>query len=313
MNTICTTNRTTNRRTNRRTLLAAVAAAPLLLAPLAASTGASAQLIPKPWPPESGRAPVVTVEPSWRFQIGGQVDQTSATRRRSYDLSVFHQQVPVELVWSARSRVGIAGYDLYRHNPNGGSGLFQLLSGTTQTRYQMNHTDAAHVFGPITRRLHPTFKLVATDKAGRTTTVDPIRRSPVFSEQENGTTWYGESVFPSDPKVIHNSWLTRTGSDYDAGAVLVARYHGATLRIPVTTHAGQWIALEMTTGPRLGTVEVRVDGHKVGLVNTYAATRTPRVLVAQYKMTKGEHTITLIDQGTGYRPSVELDGIFASD
>ena len=305
---------TTSDRATRRSLLAAVATAPLLLAPLVVASSASAALIPKPWPPEGDRAPVVTVEPAWRFQIGAQVDQTAATRTDNYDLRVYHQRVPVELVWSARSRVGIAGYDLYRHDPKGGDTLYQLLAGTTQTRYATSHTDASHVFGPITRELYPTFKLVATDNAGRSTTVDPIRRSPEFSEQENGTTWYGESVFPTDPVVVRHSWQVRTGGDYDAGAVLVARSHGATLRIPVTAgHDGQWFALEMTTGPRLGRVEVRVDGHTVGLVDTHAATRTPRVLVAQYKVSQGAHTITLVDEGTGYRPSVELDGIFASD
>lgn len=303
-------NTTTARRT-RRALVAAAVSAPLVLAPAASAIASSARR-PDPRPPE--RAPTVQFEPSWRFRVGGQVDRTAAAQTWYGDSAVFHRQVPVELVWRAEHgrRTTATTYDLFHITFE----TKQVLDDSTATTYRMLHTDQAHPIAPhpgrLTDVLNPRFTLVATGAAGGTTTV-LTQRHPLFSEQENGTTYLtGRSVFPAAP-TAGPGWSTRSGDTYDAGAVLTTQRRGATLRIPVRTHDGQWVALEMSTGPRLGVVEVRVDGHRVGVVDTYRATATPRVLVAQYRLTAGDHTLSLVNLGVHHRATVELDGVLASD
>jgi len=51
----------------------------------------------------------------------------------------------------------------------------------------------------------------------------------------------------------------------------------------------------------------------VGVVDTWSRTTRPRVLVAQYTVAAGKHTVTLVNLGTVHRPTVELDGIFIAD
>jgi len=303
----------TRSATSRRALLAAAMSAPVVIAPLVVTTPASAHEAARPRP----RPPVVTVEPTWRFQVGTQVDQTAPKQQYFGDLRVFHQKVPVRLVWHgyAQGHARIAGYDLFRHNPIHPGVLNPVLLGTRATRYDYLHLDVAYPeVGPIGPRLHPRFRLVARDTAGLKTVVDPIQRNPVFSEQEDGTTYQnGRSAFPRAPRA-DRAWHQRPGRSYDAGKVLTTDRRGATVRIPVSAHrGGQWFALEMTTGPRLGAVEVRVDGHRVGTVDTYSRTTRPRVLVAEYLVGAGRHTVTLTNLGTHHRSTVELDGVFASD
>jgi hypothetical protein len=285
--------------------------APLVLAPVASATASTAR---RPDPRPVDRLPTVQFEPSWRFQVGGQVDRTAAGQTWYGDSAVFHRQVPVELVWHAASvhRTPALTYDLFHITFE----TKQVLDDSTATSYRMLHTDQARPIAPhpgrLTDVLNPRFSLVATARSGGSTTVG-TQRHPVFSEQENGTTYLtGRSVFPAAP-TAGRAWTSRSGDAYDAGAVLTTRQRGATVRIPVTTHADQWVALEMTTGPQLGAVEVRVDGHRVGVVDTYRATTTPRVLVAQYRLDAGNHTVTLVNLGVHHRATVELDGVFASD
>jgi hypothetical protein len=299
---------------SRHALVAAALSAPVLLAPVAVAAPAWAhQPSARPRP----SAPVVTVEPTWRFDIGAQVDRTAAKEQYHGDIRVFHQRVPVELAWRGYARQGarIAGYDLFQHHPST-TQLFPLLKNSRATRYAFVHTDVAYppLGGAIGPRLHPRFRLVAKDTAGRTTVVDPIQRHPVFSEQENGTTYQnGRSVFPRAPRP-DRGWYRQAGPQYDAGSVLVSRNRGATVSIPVKAHrGGQWIALEMTTGPGLGVAEVRVDGHRVGTVDTRSRTTRQRVLVAEYLIGAGNHTVTVTNLGTHRRSTIELDGVFASD
>lgn len=295
------------RRTRR--LLSATAVVPAALAaPFAVPLTASAAPAP-PAPPE------LTVAQSWMFRVGCQVDKAAAIRQNSYDLSVFHQQVPVAVVWQGRSRVGIDHYDLYRYNYQG-SPIVPVLTGTHRTSYPTVHTDVHGAFGPITRSLRPTFNVAATDRLGQVTRVDGNRRSPVEYEQENGTTYAdgtgGSRVFPAKP-VAGPGWRTLRGGDYDGGTVLATSRRGAQIRIPINTYHTMQVALEMTTGPRLGSVEVRIDGRRAGTIDTSARTTRARVLVAQYQLEAGAHTVTLVNRGVGSHAMVQLDGVFVSD
>lgn len=303
---------TTSRRT-RHAILAVAVSAPVLLAPAAfAGPAAARRPSPGPRPPSP---PSVQFEPSWRFGIGGQVDRTTAGQTWYGDSRVFHKEVPVNLVWHAgqRHRAPIAGYDLFLTRVQ----TEQVLDNTTATSYRMLHTDLLHPIAPHPGRLvdflNPRFRLVATDPAGRTTTVE-TQRHPLYFEQENGTTYLkGRTVFPSAPRT-GRGWRTVNGTEYDGGSALATSLRGAFVRIPVTAHeGGQWVALEMSTGPRLGVVEVRVDGHRVGTVDTYHAHRRERVLVAEYRLDAGDHLVTLVNLGVRNRQTVRLDGVFASD
>jgi len=221
----------------------------------------------------------------------------------------------VDLTWRGSSCVGIDHYDVYRYSPVGGA-LRPVLTDTRQTRYSTVHTDIQHAIGPITRELYPTYQVVATDRLGRTTVVDPVRRSPVSYEQENGTTYANGGgsgpVFTATP-VAGRGWQTRHGDDYDGGSVLASTRRGAQVRIPVRTSHPMRLALEMTTGPRMGAVEVLIDGHRAGVVDTGARTARPRVLVAQYRLEAGSHTVTLVNLASHHREAVQLDGVFVSD
>ena len=239
------------------TVIATVVIAPAAVRSRGAASPASARNDRRP---PLSRPPVVVVDPTWRFQIGAQVDLTAPSQQRYGDLRVFHLKVPVRLQWSGRAQghARIAGYDLYRHNPVHSGELNKVLSGTRATSYNFEHLDMAHPeAGPIWPRLNPKFKLVATDTARKTTVVDPVVRHQVFSEQEDGKTYHnGRSVFPSLPWGRH-AFQRRTGPQYDAGAVLASDRRGSALRFPVRAHrGGQWFALVMTTGPRLGKAEI---------------------------------------------------------
>jgi hypothetical protein len=299
-------------RKSRRAVLAAAFCSPVVLAPLAVAAPASAQ---EPAGRPSPRPPVVTAAPTWRFDIGSQVDRTSSSQKYYSDLRVFHQKVPVKLTWRGHAQgwARISGYDLFQYHVYTGR-LVSLLRNTRSTEYTYYHKDIAYPPRIKVMGLHPTFRLVAKDTAGRTTVLDPIRRGPVFSEQENGTTYQnGRSVFPQAPQA-DRGWKRTSGSSYDAGSALVSSVKGSSVRIPVRAHSGgQWFALEMTTGPRLGSVEVRVDGRRVGHIDTSSRRTRHRVLVAEYFVKAGRHTVTLTNLGLAHRRTVELDGVFASD
>ena len=69
----------------------------------------------------------------------------------------------------------------------------------------------------------------------------------------------------------------------------------------------------MTTGPRLGKAEIRVDDHVVGTVDTFSGRTRARVLVGEYLVRSGNHTVTVTNLATRARPTIEIDGMFASD
>lgn len=298
----------TARRT-RRLLSATAVAAPLLAVPFAAPVAATTSPSgPRPAPPE------LTVAPSWLFQVEGQVDQAAATRHNLRDLSVFHRQVPVTLAWQARSRVGIDHYDVFRDD-GPGTPSYLVLRGRA-TSYRTSHTDISLASGHLGITLYPRFTVTAIDRLGQSTTVSAVRRGPVQYEQENGTTYTDRAgssrVFTGKP-VAGPGWRTVHGDDYDGGTVLATSRRGAQLRIPIRTYHAMQVALEMTTGPRLGRVEVRIDGHRVGVVDTWARATRARVLVAQYRLEAGAHTVTLVNLGARSNATVQLDGVFVSD
>jgi hypothetical protein len=252
--------------------------------------------------------------PSWVFQVGGQVDRAASARRNPRDLTVFHRQVPVAVTWYGRSRVGIDHYDVFRDDgPDTPS--YAVMLRTHRTSYPTVHTDVHTDTGHLDVALNPGFRVIATDRLGRSTAVDG-RRGPLQYEQENGTTFTdrpGERrVFTRAP-LAGRGWYTLRGRDYDGGAVLATTRGGAQVRIPLRVSHVTQVALEMTTGPRLGTVQVRIDGRNAGLVRTWAPSTRARVLVAQYRLEAGPHTITLVNQGLRSHAMVQLDGIFVAD
>jgi hypothetical protein len=292
-----------------RFLTATAVAAPLLAAPLAVPLSATA-VPPRPQP----APPQVTMAPTWMFQVGGQVDKAAATRQNLRDLAVFHRQVPVAVAWHGRGRAGIDHYDLFRDDgPN--TPYYAVMLRTLRTSYPMLHTDIHANFGHLNVVRDPGFKLFATDRFGRTTTVDS-RRGPLHYEQENGSTFTDPrgttQVFTAAPVAGHG-WRTLHGTDFDGGTVLATTRHGAQVRIPIRTYHIMQAALEMTTGPRLGTVEVRIDGRHAGVVDTRSDVTKARVLVAQYRLTAGQHTITLVNLGLRSHAMVQFDGVFLSD
>lgn len=296
------------RKTARGLTRAALIASPLVLVPLAVPATADAA-VPARRPPCG--PPVLEVAQSWLFRVGAQADKAAAARSGPFDVSANHRQVPVELAWQGRSCVGIDHYDLYRYSPVGWT-LQPVLTHTRQTRLATLHTDIHYAIGPITRELYATYKLVATDRLGRSTVVDQVRRSPVSYEQENGTTYANGGVFTAKP-VAGPGWRTQRGADFDGGTVLATSRRGAQVRIPVTTSHPMQLALEMTTGPRTGAVTVLIDGRRAGVVDTRATTARSRVLVAQYRLAAGRHTVTLVNLAPRHREVVQLDGVFVSD
>lgn len=305
----------------RRALVAAAVAVPVLLASVAAAAPASGRLPPSetPEPTPDLVQPVVHVELPWHFTVGAQVDRTAATERvPGQDISVFHQAVPVELTWSAWAQGEgryITGYNFYRYDPQSGL-LDPVLTNTLRTSYQGLGIDYTRPLpGPSALRLHLQYRLVAYSSNGQATVIDRIPLDPCYSEQENGTTYQdGRTVFPSAPTVV-NGWHRRSGPAYDAGSVLTSNRPGATVKIPIKSWGrGQYFALEMTTGPRHGKVEVRLGDSSTPLatIDTYSPTVRHRVLVAQFRFRGGNYDLTLVNVGTPHRPTVEFDGIFAS-
>jgi hypothetical protein len=296
-------------RRNHRVKSATAVTAPLLAVPLAVPV--SAVVVPaghRPAPPQ------VTMAQSWMFQVGGQVDKAAATRQNLRDLTVFHRQVPVAVTWQGRSRVGIDHYDLFRDD--GPDTPSYIVTGPThQTSYPTVHTDIHANVGHLGITLNPGFRVIATDRLGQTTSVHSSR-GPVQYEQENGTTYAdlpgATRVFIAKP-VAGPGWRTVCGAEYDGGTVLATTRHGAQIRIPVRTYHAMQVALEMTTGPRMGTVEVRIDGRHAGVVDTSSRTTRARVLVAQYRLAAGQHTITLVNLGVRSHAAVQFDGVFVSD
>ncbi len=76
-----------------------------------------------------------------------------------------------------------------------------------------------------------------------------------------------------------------------------------------TYRDGEHVALVMPKGPQRGKAAILVDGVRVATVDTYAATRTDRVVVWERALTAGAHKVSVVNLATSGRPRVDLDAI----
>jgi hypothetical protein len=80
------------------------------------------------------------------------------------------------------------------------------------------------------------------------------------------------------------------------------------------TFTGSSIAWISRLSPLRGVANVYIDGNLTAVVDTYSPASEPRaVAFSQSWAESGEHTITLVVQGTDGRPRVDVDGFVVID
>jgi hypothetical protein len=70
---------------------------------------------------------------------------------------------------------------------------------------------------------------------------------------------------------------------------------------------GQHVAVVMAEGPGRGSADVSVDGTVVGTVDTRAAVNDNRLVVFDWKMTAGVHSVTVANSATPGHPRIDID------
>jgi hypothetical protein len=102
------------------------------------------------------------------------------------------------------------------------------------------------------------------------------------------------------------AWSTARSASSLIGTTHTTVQKGASVSRPVQ---GGLTGLVMITGPARGAVAVLLDGRRIAVVDTYAATRQYRTVVWQRLLPAGSHTLTLVNLATPGRPRVDLDAI----
>ena len=258
--------------------------------------------------------PRLDVARTWHFTLGAQVPQ-AVVPYSTPDTYLMHAGVPVQLDWRARSSVGIDHVDVSVHLPGGTDPVTVLpvLTGTTASSWLTTRPDTWAFPGGGNAKGPKTYRVTAVDTRGASTTVDGIVLDRVHSEQQDGATYSGvEDGFPAHPTAT-STWQQVTGADLDEGSALQTTTRGARIDVPVSTRAQQVFAVEASTGPGHGRFDVLVDGVKVGSANTAGTTDRQRILVFQYALTAGTHTVSVVSAGRPSGSTVTVDGFFLSD
>ncbi len=147
------------------------------------------------------------------------------------------------------------------------------------------------------------FDVVATDCAGNTTTKFAGAR-PVVTQEDGWTYGYsGVSLTYS------SGWKTSKCGCWSADRTRKTTRAGAAVNITRTWQEGQSVALVMETAPNRGAFKVKVDGKRVAIVDTYAATKTHRVIVWAARMREGVHKIRVVNLATPGRERIDLDAV----
>lgn len=87
---------------------------------------------------------------------------------------------------------------------------------------------------------------------------------------------------------------------------------GAAAAITRTFARGEHVALVMAEGPGRGKAAIFIDGTHVETVDTFAAANTNRIIEWDMAMSKGTHTIRVVNQGTAGRTRIDLDAILTT-
>jgi hypothetical protein len=145
-------------------------------------------------------------------------------------------------------------------------------------------------------------------------------------EGSNTTAWYyvrahdcagnvAEATFSSEPSFLDvgdtpvKGWRRVSCGCAAGGSMLRTSTRGASLSQTMTvgSHGGH-VALIMAKGPRRGIADIRLDGRLVKSVDTRAKTNTNQWLVWQSWLSKGQHTVTVVNRATSHRPRIDVDG-----
>jgi subtilisin len=121
----------------------------------------------------------------------------------------------------------------------------------------------------------------------------PIR---VAVSQDTSATWHHSG-----------SWHRSHASKWSAGTTSYSRQAGAAIWRSFT---GRGVAVVLPRGPRLGRVQVWIDGALVRTINLHRAASHPRrILYARAWSASGAHQIKLVVLGTAGHPRVDLDAL----
>ncbi len=193
-------------------------------------------------------------------------------------------RVPLSVTWSSDDEVDVSSYTL-QQSINGGSWQTLTLASPTDTSATLMNLPGQTY----------SYRVLATDTNGDQSNwaLGGTVALDVVAENDGALSYSGDWV-AGHPRSAFGHHLRFT---QEAGASVSYAFTGSSIA---------WVAPE---GPNRGQAQVYLDDSLAATVDTYNLARQPRSAVFSQAWNEvGEHTITIVVEGTDSRPRVDLDG-----
>jgi hypothetical protein len=235
--------------------------------------------------------PNLSVTPRPAFVVGSTVHPSSFAIP---DEGLYYFIADLLLIWSATDPSGICGYDVEEL----GDGDQQVLvfdSLQTSAVVQGDDYDASYGGGSLVTQ---GWEVRARDCAGNTAVVEVPQRLRV--RQEDAFTYR---------RAYTGGWATSMCQCWMATQTRYTRAKGASAAVTLTAEPGQHVGVVMPKGPDRGKAAVYVDGRRRATVDTFSRTRAHRQIVWEARLTRGSHTIKVVNLATSGHPRIDIDGL----
>ena len=245
---------------------------------------------PPPPPTRDLLRPILTLDP-WLLVEGQTV---GASNVLDTDDTNDFTDIPARFTWKGFDPESeICGYDVDR-TPYG-EPAERLFTGTTTTT--IDGMTSNHRFEPGA----VSYEVTARDCAGNSTQGGWYPMAMVVDDSGLGPDATSENA-----PTFTGSWDVSTFSGWSGGSTHKTTEAGASASF--SSFLWGSIGVVMATGPDRGVATIQLDGQTVDTVDTYSETRQSRVLVSVFDLADaGDHTVTVVNEGTADRPRIDLD------
>jgi zinc D-Ala-D-Ala carboxypeptidase len=197
--------------------------------------------------------------------------------------------VPLNITWSADDPGDVVAYTLQQSENSGDWQTLSLASPAETSTSLMDQPGHAY-----------SYRVLATDSNGNQSN---------WAETET----LAVTAIPETDAALDYSgdWIARRVRSALGRHLRYASVAGASASYTFTGSSIAWIS---RLSPLRGVANVYIDGNLTAVVDTYSPASEPRaVAFSQSWAESGEHTITLVIQGTDGRPRVDVDGFVVID
>jgi hypothetical protein len=247
-----------------------------------------------PWvappPPDPDTiAPLLSFSYPATFRVGREV---SVSNYFDADTSNDYTRTPMRFDWNGSDpESGICGYDVSdqagRVLVSDGSRSYLLGSGTNKS-YRFQYNIAAH------------------DCAGNMSEGSWYRLIDVVDDSGQGpTSWAADVTF-------NGTWAVSTCQCWSGGTTHKTYEPGASAEL-TSFYAGN-VGVVMAKGPDRGQADIYLNGELVRTVNTYSASGSNRVIMANIPTDPNlQNTITVVNRATSGHARIDVDAFLLSD